>query len=723
VALTAALGAAGAARATTHGPAGVQLSRHPVAQSRQWRKYVLGRGNGLVYPKAVRVVAGSPGQVENPDGLRTPGGGVTTIHSAGLGTPRLQLDLGIDAGGYVEIGVTTSTGARVRLGYSEARRFLTPDGDSGVPANGVGIPFVTDPSLSTDDDPGGRYDDFTGTGALRSAGIRGAERWISLQLTGPGTVSIDYVRVRTEHLHPSADDYVGHFLSSNGLLNRIWYAGVYTFTLDSFKDLRPGHDHGHVVVTDGAKRDRLVWIGDLAVETLLGNYALREAPRIIRNSIDIFSCEQDPDGELAIASQVDSVCPGSPDPVTIGGQRGGPDQPPVFTSSVLPEYTAWWVIALHDYWWLTGDRAFTRRMLPVARRGMAYFASHLDAKGLYSTPAASINWHPFDYAAGEDTHTNATIYRALGDLAQLERRVGAGSAAARKYERRAVALRRAMLRHLWDPRAGAFLLNSSDPLRNHTQDAQVEAILDGIITGRRARSALRFIQDNLETRYGVRNGQYNNDPYMSNYISPYISFTQLLVYLKNHATSSALDLLRREWGRMVDTDPNTTLWEKMSFDGDAASYSPGQVGSGTGLGNMILGPGFTSLAQGWSGGPVPALSGYVLGIRAAGPGFATWTVQPEVGDLRWAQGRAPTPHGPVISRWHRGRRDRSFTLTAGGPRGTAGTVYVPLLGRRCTIARDGRIVTPDAVIRGYARFDHVRGVHTWAWAGRGASRR
>lgn len=89
---------------------------------------------------------------------------------------------------------------------------------------------------------------------------------------------------------------------------------------------------------------------------------------------------------------------------------------------------------------------------------------------------------------------------------------------------------------------------------------------------------------------------------MSNYISPYISFTQLLVYLKDDDTNSALRLLRREWGHMVDTDPNTTLWEKMR------------------------------------------------------------TVQPEVGDLRWAQGRAPTPHGPVISRWRRGRQDSSFAL-------------------------------------------------------------
>jgi alpha-L-rhamnosidase len=689
------------------------LSRHAVAGNPGWQRYVLDQGNGLVYPKRVYVV-GDASAVQNPTGLEAQGGGVTTIHATGQGAPQLVLDLGINTGGYVEIGITKSDGTTVHLGYSEARRFLTPDGDTGAsqvpPA--VAVPFVVDPSLGNDDDPTSRYDDISTAGAWRSPAIRGAQRWISLQLQGAGTVSIDYVRIREEHSHPATADYVGHFLSSDDVLNRLWYATAYTFALDSFKDLRPGHNKGNVVVTDGAKRDRLVWLGDLVIENLIGEYSYRQARQIVHDSIQIFACQQTSEGLIAPNSQIELTCPNQPPAPQ--GTGGGP--------ASLPEYTAWWVAALHDYNLFTGDDGFARRMLPVARRAMAYFTANLDSNGLYSTPPGVINWHPFDNAAGEDTHTNTVIYRALLDLADLERRVGGGQPAAAQDTQAAARLRAAILTHLWDPAASAFLLNSQDPQANHTQDAQVEAVLDGVVTGTQAASALAFVDHNLETTYGVRNGQSNNDPYMSNYISPYISSTELLARLNRHDTLGALSLLHREWGQMVNTDPNTTLWEKMSFAGDAASYSPNQLGAGTVPSNSGAGPGITSLAHGWAGGPVAALSGYLLGIRPTAPGFSSWIVEPQVGDLRFAQGQAPTPHGVVVSRWRRGRG--LFVLTAGGPRGTSGTVAVPELGARRTIAIDGRIVWRAGVHargihaleqNGEVLFGGIRGVHTFAW--------
>ena len=36
-----------------------------------------------------------------------------------MGSPALVLDLGVNVGGYVEIGIRSSNGAPIRLGYSE----------------------------------------------------------------------------------------------------------------------------------------------------------------------------------------------------------------------------------------------------------------------------------------------------------------------------------------------------------------------------------------------------------------------------------------------------------------------------------------------------------------------------------------------------------------------------------------------------------------------------
>jgi hypothetical protein len=235
----------------------------------------------------------------------------------------------------------------------------------------------------------------------------------------------------------------------------------------------------------------------------------------------------------------------------------------------------------------------------------------------------------------------------------------------------------------------------------------VETVLDGIARGGRAASALSFIEHHLETNFGVENGESSTDPYMTQYISPYISGTELLARLSQGDARGALDLIRREWGRMVNRDPHSTVWGKMGLDGNLFRAR-------------------TSMAHGWSGGPVPALSGYVLGIRPAAPGWSRWVVEPQPGDLKWAQGQAPTPLGAVVSRWRRG--PGSFVLTVDGAGRAPGKVLVPELGRGRTIAMDGEVVWSGGHaahgVRAHEQgdgvaFPGIRGAHTFAWAARG----
>ncbi len=112
-----------------------------------------------------------------------------------------------------------------------------------------------------------------------------------------------------------------------------------------------------------------------------------------------------------------------------------------------------------------------------------------------------------------------------------------------------------------------------------------------------------------------------------------------------------------------------------------------------------------------AGGPVPALSSYVLGIRPTAPGYRHWIVAPQPGDLRFAQGQAPTPHGPLASRWR--RRGGSFKLTVVGPPGTSGVVEVPLLRHAHTIALDGKVVWSHGHRGGVVGFKKVAGQHTF----------
>jgi hypothetical protein len=191
-------------------------------------------------------------------------------------------------------------------------------------------------------------------------------------------------------------------------------------------------------------------------------------------------------------------------------------------------------------------------------------------------------------------------------------------------------------------------------------------------------------------------------------ISPYMGSFQVMADFAAGDEAAALSNIRQEWGSMISRDPGGVEWERVRLDGKLA---PGAIAD--------------SAAHAWSTGPTAALSQYVLGVNPVRAGYARWIAAPEPAQLSWAQGVAPTPHGPISVRWERGLGSRSFKLTVVAPRDTDGAVQVPLLGRRRTIAMDGRIVWDGRHDRGGANasaaagtvvFNRVRGRHTFAWA-------
>jgi len=54
-----------------------------------------------------------------------------------------------------------------------------------------------------------------------------------------------------------------------------------------------------------------------------------------------------------------------------------------------------------------------------------------------------------------------------------------------------------------------------------------------------------------------------------------------------------------------------------------------------------------SLCHGWSAGATNFLTERVLGVRSTWAGFGTCVIEPDLGDLQWAKGVVPTPHGPI----------------------------------------------------------------------------
>ncbi|HWU59479.1 MAG TPA: alpha-L-rhamnosidase C-terminal domain-containing protein, partial [Microbacteriaceae bacterium] len=161
-------------------------------------------------------VVSTAGSVAGADALVSGGAsaqsGATLTMVAGDTPPSITLDFGTDIGGLAFFDVSATTGsASLDIGYSEGKKWATPQGD---------MP---------------RTDTFavSGPGTFTSTTVQGGQRYEVITLTTPGSVTLTRVGVNYIADRTTADGYAGHFESSSDLLNRIWYDGAYTVQLDS----------------------------------------------------------------------------------------------------------------------------------------------------------------------------------------------------------------------------------------------------------------------------------------------------------------------------------------------------------------------------------------------------------------------------------------------------------------------------------------------------------
>ncbi|MGA2830336.1 MAG: alpha-L-rhamnosidase C-terminal domain-containing protein, partial [Streptosporangiaceae bacterium] len=434
-------------------------------------------------------------------------------------------------------------------------------------------------------------------------------------------------------------------------------ATLYANPLGSSSDLSafavPGSNTLPLIL-DGAKRDRAVWEGDLSVSgpTLLYS---SDATAYLKDSLLLLGSYQLQSGfvEGALAPST---------PVNTGGLLPGT----VGTYSAT--YSMYFVTNLADYYRYTGDRAFVRQEWPVVQRELAWNATQLNAQGLFVTDSSDGSTWNLENLTGAETDVNALYYQALTDGATLASAAGQSPAAA-GYRTDAKALRTAINANLWDPALGAY--DASTSSRGFvSQDANVLPVLYGVATARDVPSVLATVRSALSTPYGAERvstpvpSGYNED------ISPFMGSSQLWADFSGDDTADAMTLLSDEWGYMAANDPDSTDWERFQPDGTVDG-------------------GGTSWAHGWSTGSTTALSQDVLGISPVTAGYQTWLVRPQPGTLSWAEGQAPTPHGPLTVDWGHRSSDGEFAMHVSAPAGTSGEIAVPTFGRPVTIQVNG----------------------------------
>ena len=398
-------------------------------------------------------------------------------------------------------------------------------------------------------------------------------------------------------------------------------------------------------ILDGAKRDRAIWSGDMAVEIPSVFYSTDNAA-YLKGALQMLASYARTDGSTA--GNVPPQYPLGTSPQT-GSSR--------FYSA---GYSAYFVLSLADYYQFSGDTAFVQQELPVLKAELAWNAGLLDANGLVATGSGdNMDWDFYDSGKnGEVTEYNLLYYKSLLDGATLAAAAGDNTDAA-TYTRNAAALKTTINAHLYNSGNGMYYLSDNDT-STVAQDANALAVLYGVAPASDVSTILSTLKTDLwTTPYGPK--PFTGNSY-SDVISPYISGYELDARLANNDTADAETLLTTLWGHMAASGPEQTgtTWENVS----ASTGLPG-------LGSR------TNLSHGWSTAPVSALSGYVLGVQPASAGFATWTVQPHPGDLAYAQGRVPTPHGAISVDWAGESGIHQFSMAVTAPSGTTGTIAVP----------------------------------------------
>ena len=155
--------------------------------------------------------------------------------------------------------------------------------------------------------------------------------------------------------------------------------------------------------------------------------------------------------------------------------------------------------------------------------------------------------------------------------------------------------------------------------------------------------------DQFPALLDVFKAQAHASPYMEKYV------LEALCMMDQPAF--AQERIKTRFKEMVDHPTMTTLWE------------------GWGIGSNGFGGGTTNHA--WSGGPLTIMSQYFAGIAPTSPGFATYSLLPQLGSLNQINVQVISPKGEITVQLE--KTAAAFTLNLTSPVGSLASVGIPVL--------------------------------------------
>lgn len=432
-----------------------------------------------------------------------------------------------------------------------------------------------------------------GAQIARNQGRR-AFRYVNLIVHGPGRLRLRGAKTILEHA-PVSDR--GSFKCSDPLLNAAWAISRRTMRLcmQGFYE-------------DGVKRDGMLWIGDYRVEFLCSHYLFADAA-LARRSLEMFAQCRHPNGSLSAVA------------LHAGGHLyprisylGELSKPGGLHEWVLDNYCSDFVSSVWEYVLHTGDTALAEQLAPVTRGVVEYLAGVDLSTCVPGRNFITDNQPETKDWWGSRAALGYQLAASLGDGAKLAELLGDATLADRCRGWRDDRLRETAGK-FGDPALAAARDDLPDTA-TRSWHAHTAAYLAGAFDAAQLRNLFPQLQADASVRRPM---------------AGFMEFYHLQAWLDAGLVGEALDEMRSYYGQMLRSGATTT-WEIVDRREPGIDH---------------IQPAGRSHCHGWSAGPACLLPAYVLGVKPTAPGYRTVDIRPALGDLAWAEGEIPTPHGNI----------------------------------------------------------------------------
>jgi hypothetical protein len=438
----------------------------------------------------------------------------------------------------------------------------------------------------------------------------------------------------------------GDFSCSDELLNKIYRMSLDTAELcmlDSYVDC-PGHEQNF-------------WVGDARITALI-NLLNIGATDLNQSFIRIV-------GQSLREDWVKTYWPN--DIRYLEGRYLPIAAFPNYPEGCLPMWTFQWLLQIWEHYWYVGDLADLAENFAFVEATIQNCRRLTNERGLFDMPGAwnLIEWGNNDLSPyGEATANNVLLIQCLRRAADMAEAL-ARPELAREYRIEAGHRLAAVNLYCWDETRRAYVDTVRDewsfcrylrfavtkkmPLLTYDQyiscrrisvQSNTLALLTGCVPAERLADVRRIAET-------VASGHYVSGAPSQRTIgtpgeqeapggivavgSPFFLFFSLGALYQNGQPDLALKIMRRDWADMIASGSNT-CWE--TFKSDTGHWT-------------------RSIAHAWAAAPAFYLPAEILGIQPLEPGYRTFSINPNPGDLSWARGSVITPFGPIEVDWHK----------------------------------------------------------------------